>query len=50
MYLEVPYAQLMQQNQNRVHIVPTNVMERMIKKLEVPSLVEAETIAFLTVA
>ena len=49
-YLEVPYAQLMQQNQNRVYIVPTNVMERMIKKLEIPSTIEAETVVYLTVA
>jgi len=49
-YLEVPYRQLIQQNQNRVHIVPTNVMERMIKKLEIPSTIEAETVVYLTVA
>ncbi len=48
-YLEVPYNQLMRQNQNRSHIVPTNVMERMIKKLEIPSRVEVETVAYMTV-
>jgi len=48
-YLEVPYPQLIQQNQNREHIVPTKVMKRMIQKLEVPSLEEAETVIYLTV-
>ena len=47
-YLEVPYIQLMQQNRNRTHIVPANVMERMIRKLEVPSLIEAEAVVYLT--
>lgn len=48
-YLEVPYRQLLQQNRNREHIVPLNVMERMIQKLEIPSLVEAETVSYMTV-
>ena len=48
-YLEVPYERLMRQNQNREHIVPIKVMEKMIQKLEVPSLVEAETVVYLTV-
>lgn len=46
-YLEVPYPQLMQQNSNRVHVVPAKVMERMIGKLEMPSLVEAHKVDIL---
>lgn len=45
-YLEVPYTQLMQQNRNREHVVPTKVIEKMIKKLEIPSLVEAHEVEF----
>ncbi len=47
-YLEVPYAQLMQQNSNREYVVPTKVMEKMIGKLEIPSLVEAQAVKYLT--
>lgn len=46
-YLEVPYAQLLQQNRNRIHVVPTKVMEKMIRKLEIPSLVEAHRVEYL---
>ena len=46
-YLEVSYKQLMQQNRNRTHIVPAKVMEKMIKKLEIPSSVEAHEVAYL---
>lgn len=46
-YLEVPYAQLLAQNRNREQVVPLKVMERMIHKLEVPSLVEAEEVVYL---
>jgi len=45
-YLEVPYAQLMQQNSNREYVVPTKVMEKMIGKLEIPSLVEAQAVKY----
>ena len=48
-YLEVPYTQLIRQNSDREHIVPIKVMERMIRKLDIPSLVEAETVAYMTV-
>jgi len=47
-YLEVSYAQLMQQNSNREYVVPTKVMEKMIGKLEIPSLVEAQAVKYLT--
>lgn len=46
-YLEVPYQQLIQQNSNREHVVPTKVMEKMIGKLEVPSLSEAHEVEYL---
>lgn len=46
-YLEVPYKQLLQQNRNRTHVVPAKVMEKMIGKLEVPSLVEAHKVEYL---
>lgn len=49
-YLEVPYKQLLQQNRNRTHVVPTKVMEKMIKKLEIPSLVEAHEVEYLVQA
>lgn len=46
-YIEVPYTQLMQQNRNREYVVPAKVMERMIRKLEMPSLVEAHKVEYL---
>ncbi len=49
-YLEVPYVQLIRQNSNREQVVPTKVMEKMIRKLEVPSLAEAETVVYMTVS
>ncbi len=46
-YLEVPYLQWMQQNRNREHVVPSKVMERMLGKLEMPSLTEGQEVEFL---
>jgi putative nucleotidyltransferase with HDIG domain len=45
-YIEVPYAQLLQQNRNREAIVPEMVIERMIDKLEIPAPWEAHTVQF----
>ncbi|WP_337043638.1 AAA family ATPase [Emticicia sp. 17c] len=45
-YLEVPYQQLLRQNKNRAYVVPENVMDRMIKKLEVPDLYEAHQVVY----
>ncbi|MFT4761511.1 MAG: putative nucleotidyltransferase with HDIG domain [Paraglaciecola sp.] len=46
-YLEVPYQKLKQQNRNREQIVPEKVLERMISRLEMPSIAEAEKVAYL---
>ncbi len=43
-YLEVPYQQLLRQNQQREFPVPQQVLERMINKLEVPALWEAPAV------
>lgn len=40
-YLEVPYKKLMQQNLNRDFPVPRKVVEKMILKVEIPSIWEA---------
>lgn len=47
-YLEVPYKQLISQNKNREHVVPDDVMEKYISKLEIPTYDEAHQIEFLT--
>jgi predicted kinase len=46
-YLEVPYAQLIEQNNNREHIVPAAAMQRLIAKLEVPNLWEAHEVEYV---
>lgn len=46
-YLEVPYAKLKKQNSNRVHQVPEAVLQKMIRKLEVPSPVEAHEVEYI---
>jgi predicted kinase len=45
-YLEVPYHQLLTQNRNRAHVVPGNVLERMIDQLEVPVSSEAHEVVY----
>lgn len=47
-YLEVPYLQLTNQNRNREHVVPVNVLERMIEKLEIPQPDEAHEVVYVT--
>lgn len=46
-YLEVPYQQLKNQNLNRAHPVPQNILEKMIRKLEVPSIWEAPIVDYV---
>ncbi|MEO1053121.1 MAG: AAA family ATPase [Bacteroidota bacterium] len=45
-YVEVPYPELVKQNGNREHIVPIDVMQKMVGKLEVPSPVEAHEVDY----
>ncbi len=45
-YLEVPYLQLLNQNRNREHVVPANVIERMIEQLEIPQPDEAHEVVY----
>ncbi len=40
-YVEVPAAKLLQQNRQREEVVPAAAMERLIRKLEVPTITEA---------
>ena len=46
-YLEVPYQKLKTQNHNREHKVPEKVLERMIEKLEIPTVREAHELEYL---
>jgi predicted kinase len=43
-YVEVPAARLLQQNRQREAVVPLAVMERLMDKLEVPTLTEAHQV------
>ncbi|MGB1316174.1 MAG: AAA family ATPase [Chitinophagales bacterium] len=43
-YVEVPYLQMLKQNKNREHIVPQKVIEKMIWKLEMPTVLEAHDV------
>lgn len=46
-YIEVPYAQLFNQNKNREHVVPADVIEGLIQKMEIPSYLEADEITWV---
>ncbi len=46
-YLEVPYEKLTGQNRNREHVVPSDVLLRMIEKLEIPSTSEAHGVTII---
>jgi predicted kinase len=46
-YLEVPYQQLMHQNRNREHIVPAPVIDKMIARLEIPTVREAHEVEYI---
>ncbi|SEW53672.1 AAA family ATPase [Chitinophaga arvensicola] len=45
-YVEVPAAKLLQQNKDREAVVPVAVVERLISKLEVPSVTEAHEVIY----
>jgi predicted kinase len=45
-YLEVPYTRLRQQNKNREAVVPMNVLDKLIKKWEVPAPWEAHEVRY----
>ena len=47
-YLEVPFARLLLQNKNRRHIVPENIIHKMINNLEIPNYDEAQEVKFIT--
>ena len=47
-YLEVPYQDLVHQNRDRDYVVPQDVLEKMIRKLEVPTLSEAPIVEYIT--
>lgn len=46
-YIEVPYATLRTQNRERDHVVPLPALERLIDKLEVPTLDEAHEVTWV---
>ncbi len=46
-YVEVPYLQMLKQNKNREHIVPQKVIDKMIWKLEIPTVLEAHNVEFV---
>ncbi|WP_247651806.1 ATP-binding protein [Chitinophaga eiseniae] len=46
-YVEVPAARLLQQNKQREAVVPLAAMERLISKLEVPSITEAHNVRII---
>ncbi|MGD9162968.1 MAG: AAA family ATPase, partial [Desulfobacteraceae bacterium] len=46
-YLEVPYNQLLAQNQNRDFSVPHHVIGKLIKKWEIPGFEEAHEVDFV---
>ncbi|NQX37418.1 HDIG domain-containing protein [Pedobacter steynii] len=47
-YIESPYADLCRQNRGREAIVPDQVLEKLINKLEVPALWEGHTVSYFT--
>lgn len=46
-YLEVPFNQLISQNQNREFSVPGNVIDKLLNKLEIPTFEEAHEIEYI---
>lgn len=47
-YIEVPYLTLLKQNSNREFGVPTDKVESLITKLEIPTIKECETVIYFT--
>ncbi len=50
LYLEVPYRELLARNQKRARYIPGNVLEEMIRKLEIPASWEAYEVKTETVS
>ncbi len=48
LYLEVPYQELLARNRKRARYIPEQVLERMIRKLELPESWEAYEVRYLT--
>jgi predicted kinase len=46
-YIEVPFQTWMRQNRDREHVVPANVMERLLSRLEVPTPDEAHCVEYV---
>lgn len=46
-YIEQPYKTLLAQNKNREHVVPDAVIEKMVNKLEIPTMDEAHDVIFV---
>lgn len=46
-YLEQPYKEILRRNRERSRNVPENVIDRMIKKLEVPGVTEAHEVNWI---
>jgi predicted kinase len=46
-YLEAPYKEILKRNRERSRNVPENVIDKMIKKLEVPSVIEAHEVIWI---
>lgn len=45
-YVEPPYAELTRQNENRTDPVPAQILLRLLRKLEVPGLIEANEVEY----
>jgi len=46
-YIEVPFSTLLKQNSNREHPVPVKVIEKLISKLEIPTIKEAHDVEYV---
>ena len=46
-YLEVPYKQVLAQNRNRKYQVPEKVLKGLIKRLEIPTVLEAHEVTYV---
>ena len=46
-HLEVPWLQLLQQNKQRAHAVPEDVIRHLLGKLELPGYDEAHEVAYV---
>lgn len=46
-YLEKDYKELLKQNRNREEVVPLNVIHRLIKKIDIPTLTEVHEVEYV---